>query len=341
MSQSQADSGNVRARAPNGSAGFRFSTDDVPPHFRVSVLNRTLARGMLGSQVSEVGDQPLEALIVECALPGVSLCWANSSPMRARRPGPPGVANGADCIFFGVAPAQRISTQFDRVHAMGAGEGIVVGNPGAADTIYPFAGRHLALVVPRKALSPSLRDKSTHFVQHVQPDNGAMRLLVGYLDALKDSVIPPGLEQSVANHVHDLLAVTLGATRDGVELAKTRGVRGARLRALQRDVIGNLDGKLSIGTLAARHRLTSRHVQRLFEDEGTTFTEFVREERLLRARAMLVSPRFDHMRIGAIAFEVGFGDLSYFIRVFTRRFDLSPGEMRAGRSAPAGHTGSN
>jgi AraC-like DNA-binding protein len=341
MSQSQADSGNAHATARSGSTGFRFSTDDLPANFRVSVLNRALARGMLGSQVSEIGDQPLEAIMVECTLPGVSLCWADSSPMRARRPGPPGIANGADCIFFGIAAAQRVSTQFGRVHAMGAGEGIVVGSPGAADTIYPSAGRHVALVVPRKALSPSLRDKSTHFVQRVPPDNGAMRLLVSYLDALKDSEVPPELEQSVATHVHDLLAVTLGATRDGVELAKARGVRAARLRSIQKEVIRNLDGNLSIDSVAAHHRLTSRHIQRLFETEGTTFTAFVREQRLLRARAMLVSPRFDHMRIGAIAFEVGFGDLSYFIRVFTRRFAVSPGEMRAGRSEPTGPTGSN
>src|SRR5207237_9837531 len=131
-------------------------------------------------------------------------CWADSSPIRSRRPGPPGFANGADCIFFGVAAAQRISTQFDRVHTLGAGEGIVVGSPGAADTIYPSTGRHVALVVPRKAVSSFLRDKSTHFVQRVPSDNGAMRLLVGYLDALKDSAVPPGLEQSVAAHVHDL-----------------------------------------------------------------------------------------------------------------------------------------
>lgn len=297
------------------------------------MLNRTLARGVLGSRISELGDQPLEAIFVEYALPGVSLHWAKSSPMRGTRPGPPGTANGADCIFFGAVNAQRVSTQFGREHAMGAGEGIVVGSPGAADTIYPFACRHLALIVPRKVLSPLLREKSTHFVQRVPPDNGAMQLLVGYLDALKDTAVPAGLEQSVAIHVQDLLAVTLGATRDGVEVARTRGVRAARLRTIQSEVIRDLDGSLSIGAVAARHRLTPRHVQRLFEDEGTTFTAFVREQRLLRARAMLVSPRFDQMQIGEIAFEVGFGDLSYFIREFTRRFAMSPGEARAGSSS--------
>jgi AraC-like DNA-binding protein len=66
----------------------------------------------------------------------------------------------------------------------------------------------------------------------------------------------------------------------------------------------------------------------LFESDGTTFTEFVREERLARAHRMLLSRRFDNKRIGEIAYEVGFNDLSYFHRIFRRRFGQSPGEAR-------------
>ena len=87
MSQAQPDSGNARATAPNGAGRSRFSTDTLPPHLRMSVLNRTLARGVLATQVSEVGDQPLEAFIAELTLPGVYLHWAVSSPIRSTRKG--------------------------------------------------------------------------------------------------------------------------------------------------------------------------------------------------------------------------------------------------------------
>ncbi|HET7614712.1 MAG TPA: helix-turn-helix domain-containing protein [Gemmatimonadaceae bacterium] len=66
----------------------------------------------------------------------------------------------------------------------------------------------------------------------------------------------------------------------------------------------------------------------LFESESTTFTEFVREERLTRARSKLLSPRFAARRIAEIAYEVGFNDLSYFNRSFRRRFGHSPSEVR-------------
>ena len=66
----------------------------------------------------------------------------------------------------------------------------------------------------------------------------------------------------------------------------------------------------------------------LFETEGTTFSQFVLARRLSLARRMLADPRPDHQAIAAIAYEAGFGDLSYFNRAFRRRFGMAPGEVR-------------
>ncbi len=84
-----------------------------------------------------------------------------------------------------------------------------------------------------------------------------------------------------------------------------------------------------IAVLPNRQRVTSRYVQMLFEHEGTTFTEFVRDARLNQAHRMLVDKRLTHRSVSAIAFDVGFGDLSYFNKVFRRRFGSSPSDVRA------------
>jgi AraC-like DNA-binding protein len=62
----------------------------------------------------------------------------------------------------------------------------------------------------------------------------------------------------------------------------------------------------------------------LFQDEGKTFSEFVCEARLQRARRMLASPRFCGRKIADIAFSCGFGDISYFNRKFRERYSASP-----------------
>jgi AraC-like DNA-binding protein len=67
----------------------------------------------------------------------------------------------------------------------------------------------------------------------------------------------------------------------------------------------------------------------LFENEGTTFSEFARNARLSRAYRMLRDPRFADRSISTIAFEAGFSDLSYFNKVFRRRFGGTPSDVRA------------
>src|SRR5262249_3907185 len=215
--------GMLRSRLESGgTSGFRLSTDALPAQHRITVINRTLEHGTLGSQWQALDERPIHALIVECIFPGLTLTWSKSSAVRTTRDGPPALARNGDLIFFAAVSAPRVTTQFGRQHTVASGEGLVLGSPGAADTVYLSACKHIALTVPRSAVSPWLRDRSTHFLQRIPPDAGAMQLLVSYLDGLKDIVVPPELERSVAAHVHDLLAVILGATRDGAALARTR-----------------------------------------------------------------------------------------------------------------------
>jgi AraC-like DNA-binding protein len=72
------------------------------------------------------------------------------------------------------------------------------------------------------------------------------------------------------------------------------------------------DGDLSVAEVARRHRVTPRYVHKLFENEGLTFSSFVLRQRLSRARRILSDPHFADRNICSAAFDVGFGDLSYF-----------------------------
>ena len=74
--------------------------------------------------------------------------------------------------------------------------------------------------------------------------------------------------------------------------------------------------------------MTARYVQMLFESEGTTFTEYVLAQRLARAYRMLGEPASRNRTISAIAFEVGFGNLSYFNRGVPEHFGMTPSDAR-------------
>jgi AraC-like DNA-binding protein len=53
-----------------------------------------------------------------------------------------------------------------------------------------------------------------------------------------------------------------------------------------------------------------------------------RRIRLLRAHRMRCAPLHMNRAIGSIAFECGFSDLSYFYRVFRRKYDDTPSDVR-------------
>jgi AraC-like DNA-binding protein len=161
---------------------------------------------------------------------------------------------------------------------------------------------------------------------------GTLRLLVRYLDVLEDehALKARELQRAAATHIHDLCALAIGATRDAADIAKGRGLRVARLRAVKADIAQSLSsGPVSASTLAMRHRVTPRYIRKLFEGEGTSLSRFVLNQRLALVHRLLSDRRYDHRTIGSLAFEAGFGDLSTFNREFRRYYSATPSDVRA------------
>jgi AraC-like DNA-binding protein len=243
------------------------------------------------------------------------------------------LADGIDDVLLLVHETGPVTVlQLGREETLEVGGGILVSNADVDTHVVPEPSRSTTIVLPRKpmlALAPELEDT---FVRPLPPDTGALRLLMRYLDVLEDAnaLSTPELQHAVATHIHDLCALAIGATRDAAEIAKRRGVRAARLHAIKADIVQNLeDGDLSATALALRQRVTPRYVHKLFETEGTTLSQFVLGQRLARVHRMLVNPDYGHQTIAAIAYNVGFGDLSTFNRAFRRHFGATPSDVRA------------
>ena len=195
-----------------------------------------------------------------------------------------------------------------------------------------FKSRYITFRLPRKPISALVTDLDDCVARPIRRGTEALRLLVNYASALENTqeLAEPALHRIAVTHIYDLAALALGATRDATEVAKVRGARAARLRAVKVDIVGNLGHvDISVAAVAARHHLPVRSLQRLFEADGVTFTDFVLDTRLARAHRMLIDPRLNSLKISAIASEAGFGDMSYFNQSFRRRYGAKPSDMRA------------
>jgi AraC-like DNA-binding protein len=190
---------------------------------------------------------------------------------------------------------------------------------------------HRVIRLPRASLSPLVRNINDAVLRPIPRGTGMLNLLRNYIDALFDDpvLMMPEMRQLGVVQLCDLVAVTLGATRDAGAIAEGRGIRAARLRAIKSDIEAHLaDGNLSPGVVARRQKVSDSYIRKLFAGEGTSFSQFVLARRLVRAHRMLTDRRWAERSIAWIAFEVGFGDLSYFNRTFKHFYGTTPSDIR-------------
>jgi AraC-like DNA-binding protein len=327
-----------------GAATLRVSTDAMPARHRVGLWREEFARKFLRLDIEPRDPEHFRADATIWMMPGLKMSSSVVSASTWRRPRGMDDSGAEELCVVSGRHGPAMLSQRARSFELGVGDAATCLHSEPADLDLPQTGRYVSLVVPIVPVAGLLRGGEAT-PRHIPHNNEPLRLLWSYLRSLEDSVTlaSPELRQAFATHVHDLIALALGTSRDGTEIATRRGLRAARLRAVKADVRANLaSADLSVATVAHRQGITPRYLHMLFEDEGTTFSRFVLAERLAAAHWLLVDARHDHQTIAAIAYESGFGDLSYFNRAFRRRFGMTPGEARMesggiGRAAGQGH----
>ena len=190
--------------------------------------------------------------------------------------------------------------------------------------------------IPRRALL-SISPKAEQRLSQPLFENAALLTMIERYYALSAELAPKldavGRHTS-AVHLVDLIGLLLGSDGDDGELATQRGHSAVQLELIKADALKDLDRcDLAIGPIAKARGLSERQAQRLFAQTGTTFTQFVMEQRLLLARRLLDTPRHRDSKVSTIANAAGFGDLSYFHRAFRKRFGVTPNDMRAALEA--------
>jgi len=189
------------------------------------------------------------------------------------------------------------------------------------------------LRIPRRALL-SINPKAEQKLSEPLPGDTALPVMIARYQGLA-AELASGLDavaqRLTAQHLVDLIALHLGSEGDERELARQRGYAAAQFELIKSDILAKLDQtELTIDAVAQLCGSSRRHVQRLFRAAGTTFTDFVVDQRLLLARRLLGQAQYRNSKISAIANAAGFSDLSYFNRIFRKRFGVTPTEMRAG-----------
>jgi AraC-like DNA-binding protein len=310
------------------SAVTRFSTDEIAPHLRLAVWREALFQTELNVDIEPIADVPFRARATVHKLPGLRIMSGTTSPATYQR-NTRRVLRDDVAISFG----REVHAQLNGREAVTEiGDALLLPCGDCATIKVPREAQFTSLRLPRAALASKVINLGDAYCRRIPRDTPALVLLKRYLALLDDetaALADPSLQHSAVTHVYDLLAKIFGATRDAAVVADGRGVRAARMKMIEDDIARHLtDARLSVHTVAARQKVSPRYVQRLFDERGSTFTEYVMEQRLGRAHRLLSDPQLSYRTLTAIAFGAGFNDLSHFQRRFRRRYGASPSEFR-------------
>jgi AraC-like DNA-binding protein len=312
-----------------------FSTDHIPEKDRIAFWREHYGHVMLRVDLEPARDAVFEARSVSLALPGLQLMEASSSPAKISRSGRY-LADGNDDVVVAVNRTGTVNIVCSgREQSLREGEAIVLSGGEAASFHRTSMGRSFTLRVPRAMFEQTAVSLDDALMRPIPGDRGALRLLVDYAGWLLNtgSTIDRQLRNVSVRHVRDLLALAVGPSADFADTARTRGLRAARLKLAKSYIVAHSHRRdISVGTLAASLSVTPRYVQRLFETDGTTFSEYLIGQRLARAHRLLCEPSANQTAISTIAYDAGFGDLSYFNRCFRRQYGLTPREVRGDKT---------
>jgi AraC-like DNA-binding protein len=326
---------------------FSFSTDDLEPAARFEAFRDHLARRLFQLDLVSRGDGPYRGL-VDLDVTGSAIfgrvCGSAADFVRTR-----GLSRQCE---------KGVWLLFAREGRMGVGQGEVASilNPGDGfifDAEQPHEGRCLGrLDSGQTDANQSAHNQSDTWVIQVRDEvirplrahgeypqllnNAASSyapLLVAMLEAHFHHADPADTRASEAfgRYLADIVALQLGANRDGDEEIAKRGLMAAR-RALVLEKIQAraADPAFNAHVVAAELGVTRRYIGLLLEETGRTFSEHVLDRRLAIAYQLLLTQADQSRTIASLALEAGFSDLSYFNRVFRRRFGDTPGRFRKG-----------
>jgi AraC-like DNA-binding protein len=183
-----------------------------------------------------------------------------------------------------------------------------------------------------RTLLPLHPNKARQLIARPLPGrDGIGALLAQFVAGLGDSVDRVGLNgrARLSTILLDLLAALLAQQLEAETALPPETYHHAlllRIRAFIQQRLG--DRALTPSTIAAAHHISTRHLHRLFHEQGDTVAGWIRAQRLERCRRELADPLLGSRPIHVIAARWGFIDAAHFNRVFRAAYGQSPAAYR-------------
>jgi acetamidase/formamidase/AraC-like DNA-binding protein len=209
---------------------------------------------------------------------------------------------------------------------------IVFGHGNAAALLdFPRDHRILMIQIPADYFTARVRNHLPAGLSLIASDTGAGRILSGMLRSVGDTIndLNGDRLRPVELSLPDFLLTALMEGAPSKSLGGSAGARAMLLERVFQSIEMHLsDPHLNLEQVAAKHGISMRYLQKLFETVGDSFGHYVKLRRLERCRMDLLSPLHAQKSISEILFQWGFNDSASFSRAFREQYGMSPRDYR-------------
>lgn len=305
---------------------MHFSTGELPQELRRDAVATAYAAHVNGL-IDFPHGSPIATEMWLRQLSDINIAMVDTSPVHIHTP-----PADSDALYLGIALAGGgVIDALGDARAVKAGDVNVMARNRRCLTVADQPSRILSIMIPNERILHRLSvngDLAAHRSVHMP----AAQLLGAYATLMlqEEGSLSAPEQETFSCHIVDLAVLVLGGGRDATVHARRNGARAARKLAIKADIKDHLDNPdLSLEWLARRNRLSASYIRSLFYDEGESFTDFVAGARLDLVAGTLRDPVHSRQTIASVAFQVGFNDISWFNKLFRRRFGKTPSEWRA------------
>lgn len=315
--------------------GIEFDTEGFPASQRFARWQAAIAELFVRLDVKTTVRDEFRMRVRRSMLGPVMWAQNTCSQQHVRRTEKHIAHDGQDLMVFLLSNRGRsVVVQGDREAVLQPGEFAMFDAARAYELQMDDDNIHTVLQVPRAMLVARAGELDKHTAVPLVAASPLARLAFDFVAGVSRTaeVVEPHIASVLSDQALDLLAMALCERIEGGTPSPSthRASLLGRIKAIVRSRL--VDPTLSPAQVAAALGISSRYVNKLLAEDGTSFERHVLACRLEQCRRDLEMARLDHRRISEVAFAWGFNDPAHFSRAFRARYGISPREWRQTRS---------
>ena len=138
---------------------------------------------------------------------------------------------------------------------------------------------------------------------------------------------PKGFELYIKSQLYFFFYMLNNRCRDTRRTKNNNRKALDKMKIILKYIENHYMDKITIAEISSEVQFSESHFMRYFKDTmGTTFTDYLKDYRLTMAARLLTT---SDSAILDIASETGFDNLSYFNRVFKKKYGMTPRQFRS------------